>query len=207
MDWSLFPRGAIIGLSVAAPVGPMAVLCIRRTLARGRATGLLSGFGIAAADATYGAIAAFGLSSISSFLVDLQDVVRLVGGAFLLWLGWRTLRSRAADISQSGETGKINGIGAFLSTLGLTLTNPTTILSFVAIFSGIGFVSDEVGTASAVALVSGVFLGSTLWWVVLISLTAFLRGKLTVRRLTLINQFSGLVILTFGGIALLSAIR
>ncbi len=207
MDWSLFPRGALIGLSVAAPIGPMAVLCIRRTLARGRIAGLLSGFGIATADAVYGAIAAFGLSSVSSFLIDIEDFVRLIGGAFLLWLGWRTFRTRALDVPRAGENARVRGAGAFLSTLGLTLTNPTTILSFVAIFSGIGFVNDDVGTASAVALVIGVFTGSTLWWAILISGTAWLRERLTVSRLTFINRLSGLIILAFGVIALASLAR
>ena len=207
MEWSLFPQGALIGISVAAPVGPMAVLCIRRTLARGRGVGMLSGFGIATADALYGAIAAFGLSSISSFLIDIQDLVRLVGGAFLLWLGWRTFVTKAIGISRTADRGRVQGAGAFLSTLGLTLTNPTTILSFVAIFSGIGFVNDDVGTASAVALVTGVFTGSTLWWTILISGTALLGNKLTATRLTLINRASGLIILTFGGVTLLSIVR
>lgn len=207
MDWTLLPRGFVIGLSVAAPVGPMAVLCIRRTLARGRAAGMLSGFGIATADALYGAIAAFGLTSVSSLLIDLQDLVRLIGGAFLIWLGWKTLRTRAAAVSISADRGGAHGAGAYLSTFGLTLTNPTTILSFVAIFSGIGFVSDDVGTASAAALVVGVFSGSALWWVFLICATAILRGQLTAGRLTAVNRLSGLVILTFGGIALLSVIR
>jgi threonine/homoserine/homoserine lactone efflux protein len=207
MDWTLLPRGFLIGLSVAAPIGPMAVLCIRRTLSSGRASGFFSGVGIATADAFYGAIAAFGLNSVSSFLIDLQDLVRLIGGAFLLWLGWKTFGTRAADIPSSAAMNGMHGLGAYFSTLGLTLTNPTTILSFVAIFSGIGFVNDDVGTTSAVALVVGVFTGSTFWWVLLICATALLRGKLTARRLALVNRISGLVILTFGGIALLSVIR
>jgi threonine/homoserine/homoserine lactone efflux protein len=207
MDWSLFPRGFLIGLSVAAPVGPMAVLCIRRTLASGRLTGLLSGAGIASADACYGAIAAFGLTSVSSLLIDMQDLVRFIGGAFLLWLGWRTLRSPAAETTRIAESGSVQSAGAYLSTFGLTLTNPTTILSFVAIFSGIGFVNENAGTASAAALVAGVFIGSTIWWLILINATALLRTRLTSPRLALVNRVSGMVILTFGGIALLSAIR
>lgn len=207
MDISLFPRGLVIGVSVAAPVGPMAVLCMRRTVAYGRLTGFTSGLGIASADALYGAIAAFGLTSLSTFLVSLQDVVRIVGGLFLIFLGARTFRSQAAETARASGELKGGHAGAYLSTLGLTLTNPSTILSFAAIFSGFGIVSDSGRTASAAALVAGVFIGSCLWWLVLTGITAVLRSKLTPPRLTLVNRISGVVILAFGGIALLSVIR
>jgi threonine/homoserine/homoserine lactone efflux protein len=207
MDASLFPRGLIIGLSVAAPVGPMAVLCIRRTIAYGRLTGLVSGAGIASADAVYGAIAAFGLTSISTFLVDRQDVVRLVGGVFLCYLGLRTLRSRAAEIAGSADAKGSAHAAAYLSTLGLTLTNPTTILSFAAIFSGFGIASEGAGAGSASALVAGVFLGSCLWWLTLTSGTSLLRGWLTAGRLTWLNRISGAAILIFGVLAIASILR
>lgn len=207
MDISLFPRGLIIGLSVAAPVGPMAVLCIRRTIAYGRFTGLVSGAGIASADAIYGGIAAFGLTSVSSFLVDLQDVVRLVGGAFLCWLGYRTLRSHAAEVAGSADAKGAAHAAAYFSTLGLTLTNPTTILSFAAIFSGFGIASEGAGAGSASALVAGVFLGSCLWWLTLTSGTSLLRSWLTASRLTWLNRVSGAVILTFGVLAVASTLR
>lgn len=207
MDLSLFPRGLIIGVSVAAPVGPMAVLCIRRTIAYGRFTGLVSGAGIASADAIYGAIAAFGLTSISSFLVDLQDLVRLVGGAFLIYLGYRTLRSHAADVAGSVDAKGAAHAAAYLSTLGLTLTNPATILSFAAIFSGFGIASEGAGAGSATALVVGVFLGSCLWWLLLTGGTSLLRGWLTSGRLTWLNRVSGAVILVFGALAIASVLR
>jgi threonine/homoserine/homoserine lactone efflux protein len=204
MDWSLVPRGVLIGLSVAIPVGPMALLCMRRTLAFGFGAGITSGMGIATADALYGAVAAFGLTSISSFLVDLQDAVRFGGGLFLLYLGLATARARAGRV-EAGQTG--GRAGAYASTLGLTLTNPTTILSFAAIFSGFGVVSGDGGAGSASALVIGVFLGSALWWLVLVSGTGRLRGWLTAERLTWINRACGLAIGTFGLLALWSAIR
>jgi threonine/homoserine/homoserine lactone efflux protein len=207
VDWSLFPRGLLIGFSVALPVGPMAVLCIRRTLAHGWWTGLISGLGIALADALFGSIAAFGLTSISAVLIDFQDIVRVVGGLFLCYLGVRTFRTPAASVAAATASRSNRQIGAFLSTLGLTLTNPTTILSFAAIFSGFGVMEGNKGTASAFALVAGVFLGSTLWWVLLTGGTSLLRGKLTTERLTIVNRISGAVILIFGLVALASLLE
>jgi threonine/homoserine/homoserine lactone efflux protein len=207
MDWSAFPRGVLIGVSVAAPVGPMALLCIRRTLAGGAGAGFVSGVGVATADAFYGAVAAFGLTSISSLLLDYDDAVRFVGGLFLCYLGGTTLRSAAGSIAAGSESQRLGAVGAFLSTLGLTLTNPATILSFAAIFSGFGFVSEDAGMGSAAALVAGVFSGSTLWWLVLSSGTDRFRGWLTSQRLTWINRACGTAILGFGLMALFSTIR
>jgi threonine/homoserine/homoserine lactone efflux protein len=202
MDWGLFPRGILIGVSVAAPVGPMAVLCIRRTLAHGRLAGFVSGLGIASADAVYGAVAAFGLTSVSHLLVDQQAWIRLLGGLFLVYLGLRTVRAPAATTARSGASPGTAAIAAFAATLGLTLTNPLTILSFAAIFAGFGVVEGNRGTWSAAALVTGVFLGSAFWWLVLTTGTGLLRGRLTPARLTWVNRLSGAVIAVFGVVAL-----
>jgi threonine/homoserine/homoserine lactone efflux protein len=208
MDWGLFPRGVIIGLSVAAPVGPMAILCMRRTLAQGRLAGFVSGLGIATADACYGAIAAFGLTSVANVLVDQSSWIRILGGAFLVYLGIKTVRAQplegAADDSPRRPA---DGLLAFGSTLGLTLTNPTTILSFVAIFAGFGVAGRGHETTSAAALVIGVFAGSALWWLILTGGTGLLRGWLTVPRLTWINRASGAVIGVFGALAVASLFR
>lgn len=203
----MFPRGLLIGVSVAAPVGPMAVLCIRRTLAFGRRTGLVSGSGIASADAVYAAVAAFGLTSITSLLVDLQNPVRLIGGVFLLYLGLTTFRSVASEVGGTADQEGASVAGAYFSTFGLTLTNPATILSFVAIFAGFGVAESGAGTLSAIALVAGVFLGSCLWWLMLITATGLMRSRLNAKRLTWLNRISGVVITTFGVVALVSLIR
>ena len=157
MEISYFARGFAVGLAIAAPVGAIGLLCIRRTLADGRLAGFVSGLGAATADAIYGAVAALGLTAISSPIVTYQTAVRLIGGIFLMYLGVRTTQSHPALDS---KTGAAHGLAAaFSSTLALTLTNPTTILSFAAVFAGLG-----LGTASdrgsAVLMVSGVFLGS-----------------------------------------------
>jgi threonine/homoserine/homoserine lactone efflux protein len=208
MDWSLFPRGIVIGLSVAAPIGPMAVLCIRRTLAQGRLSGIVSGLGVATADACYGAIAAFGITSVAALLVDQTTSIRLVGGLFLLYLGLKTLTSPPAVAAPEPTDRRASrGAAAYASTLALTLTNPTTILSFAAIFAGFGVAAGGRGSASAAALVAGVFAGSALWWLLLAGGTGLLRGWLTPARLRWVNRLSGTTIAAFGVLALIGSLR
>ena len=137
MDIEFFARGLVIGLAIAAPVGPIGLLCIRRSLADGFPLGFLTGLGAAAADGVYGAIAAFGLTAVSSFLVAQQRWLALGGGLALLWLGWQSIRRPPADTAADGG-GNTSRAGAFASTFVLTLANPATILSFVAVFAGLG---------------------------------------------------------------------
>jgi threonine/homoserine/homoserine lactone efflux protein len=196
---SLFVEGVVIGFAVAAPVGPIGVLCIRRTLADGRASGFVSGLGAATADAAYGAVAALGLTFVTSLLVGAEAWLRLVGGVFLVFLGVRTFLFRPAE--RPTVAGKGDLVGAYASTLVLTLTNPTTILSFAAIFAGLGAGSAE-GSFAALLLVPGVFLGSALWWFVLSGATSLLRARLSAGGLRWVNRVSGVVITAFGVVAL-----
>ncbi len=205
MDGSFFVRGLLIGLSIAAAVGPMSILCIQRTLQRGQRYGLISGLGIATADAAYGCIAAFGLTLISNFFVSQQLWIRLIGGLFLIYLGIRTLLSKPAERAATAKASSF--LSAYISTLLLTLTNPTTILSFVAIFAGIGVGGASKSYSSAIMVVLGVFVGSVLWWCVLTSIVSFLRTRFTNRWLLWINRVSGGIIVTFGVIALVSVFK
>lgn len=202
MDFLILLRGLILGFSIAAPVGPIGVLCIRRTLAEGRAVGLASGLGAATADAAYGLIAAFGLTAISGALVAQQFWLGVLGGLFLLYLGVRTLLAKPAEHSAASTRRGL--AGAYLSTLALTLTNPMTILSFVAIFAGFGLAS-EANYGAASVLVVGVFLGSALWWLGLSTAVSWLRTRFNPQTLVWVNRLSGLIIMVFGVIALWSA--
>lgn len=205
MNLPFFLQGILIGLSIAAPVGPIGILCIRRTLENGRMMGFLTGFGAATADAVYGAIAAFGLTSISLLLINYQDFLRLVGGLFLIFLGSRTFFAKPS--SKSIQTRETNHINAYLSTFFLTITNPMTILSFIGIFAGLGIATNnESRTSDAILLVIGVFIGSTIWWVLLSSAAAILRTRLTTGGLLWVNRISGMIIFGFGLIALGSLI-
>ncbi len=200
MNFAFLLKGTLIGFSIAAPVGPIGVLCIRRTLAKGRVAGLISGLGAATADAVYGCIAGFGLTFISQFLVNQQNLLRLVGGLFLLYLGIKTFLSKGSEEKiENKDKGLWSG---YLTTFFLTLTNPLTILSFVAIFAGMGIVSSGGDYTSALALVLGVFIGSALWWMLLTGGAGFFQKKINVQGLAWINKISGIIIIGFGMMAL-----
>jgi threonine/homoserine/homoserine lactone efflux protein len=195
-----FLRGLIIGLSIAAPVGPIGVLCIRRTLSEGRTTGLFTGLGAASADAIYGYVAGSGLVFISSVLVGQQVWLRIIGGLFLCLLGVKTVLSRPAEHAASVR--RYHHAEAYVSTFFLTLTNPMTILSFAAVFAGLGLSGGSY--TSAELLVLGVFSGSALWWLILSSTVSAFRGGFHSRRLKWVNRISGMIILAFGVLALAS---
>ncbi len=188
----MFLKGLILGFSIAAPVGPIGLLCIQRTLSRGRLHGFVSGLGAATADACYGLVAAFGLTAVISFLLGLQFWLQLVGGLFLLWLGVKTLLSSSQPAPAAGAQEK-NGLGrAFASVLLLTLANPATILSFFAVFAGLGI---DAKSGSALGLVAGVFLGSAAWWLLLSFLAGLFRRHLQDGRLRILNIIAGLSLL------------
>jgi threonine/homoserine/homoserine lactone efflux protein len=197
-----FIKGVVLGFSIAAPVGPIGVLCIRRTLGYGMLNGFLSGMGAATADGIYGCIAAFGVTGISVFLLDGQFILRLFGGAFLVYLGYRTFQ---AVPSQGFKKDKGKGLlGAYASAFLLTMTNPMTIVSFAAVFSALGLGGTGSGNLSSVALVLGVFSGSMSWWFVLSGTVGLLRSRFEQGTLKWVNRASGLVIAGFGLFSLLS---
>jgi threonine/homoserine/homoserine lactone efflux protein len=202
MDGSYFARGLVIGFAIAAPVGAIGLLCIRRTLAAGRLTGFVSGLGAATADVFYGAVAALGLTAVSAAIVEHQGAVRLIGGVFLIYLGARTALSH--PVMRAGRDSPRGLAAAYGSTLALTLTNPSTILSFAAIFAGLGLGASAADRGSAVLMVGGVFLGSALWWLVLSGVVGSFRRALTPDRLRWVNRLSGTALIGFGVLALLS---
>lgn len=194
-------RGFLIGFAIAAPVGPIGVLCIRRTLANGRFVGFVSGLGAATADMFYGTVAAFGLTAIQSILVGQQFWLHLLGGLFLLYLGARTFFAKPAEKATKTES-KRGLFSAYLSTLGLTLTNPATIISFTVVFAGI-LPSSVVQGMSSFALVIGVFLGSAAWWLTLSGIIGWLRERFTPAWMVWVNRLAGIVIFSFGIAALI----
>ena len=191
---ALFAKGLAFGFVLAATVGPMWVLCFRRTVAHGALGGFVSGMGIAVADGLYGAVAAFGLTVVSGFLLQHGFVIGLTGAVFLVYLGITTLTARP-ELETKNEL-QASLARAFLSTLGLTLANPPTILAFAAIFAGLGLASGQSYAAAAVVTL-GVFLGSSAWWVILSALAGRFRAYVNTRFGRAVNLVSGLTILGF----------
>jgi threonine/homoserine/homoserine lactone efflux protein len=203
VDLAVFLRGLAIGFGIAAPVGPIGILCIRRTLADGRAVGFAAGLGAATADSLYGAVAAFGLTLVSSALIGQRVWLQAVGGVFLCYLGIRTWM--AAPARTTSETRRGPGlVTAWATTFALTVTNPTTILSFAAIFAGLGLGGGSSGYGSASIMVLGVFLGSAFWWLLLSTGVGFLRASITPVHLRWVNRGAAAIITAFGLGALLS---
>ena len=204
MDMSLLVRGTILGFSIAAPVGPIGVLVIRESMTAGRRAGLLTGLGAATADGLYGLVGGLGLTTVSALLVSHATALRVVGGVFMLWLGARTFLAAPAGEAAAvtaREDGRI-----YLTGLLLTVTNPMTILSFAAMFAGLGVASGMDGRwAGVVTLVAGVLSGSAAWWLILSGAASIAGRKLTPSRLRWVNRVSGLIITAFGTLALVAA--
>lgn len=203
MSTILLLKGMLVGVAIAAPVGPIGILCIRRTLAQGRLYGLVSGLGAACADTLYGLIAGFGLNMVTSFLTGQRLWLQLLGGLFLCFLGIRTAMTRTSD-AQEPVKGK-HLAGAFTSVFFLTLANPVTILAFMGIFAALELTQHNVG--GALVMVSGVFIGSACWWLLLSAGVGFFRSKINQKGLNLINLVSGIIIVVFGLAALYDAVR
>lgn len=202
---AFFLKGLLIGFSIAAPVGPIGLLCIQRTMAYGRESGLVTGLGAATADGLYGSVAAFGLTTISGFLVGQQFWFRLVGGMFLLYLGTKAFLSRPAEkAATSSHEGLFLDYG---STVILTITNPMTILSFAAVFAGLGLANSGGGRASAALMIAGVVLGSTLWWFVLSAGVSLFQAKFNSNSLKIVNRISGAILIGFAVFAFASLLR
>ena len=197
-------KGIIIGFSISVPVGPAAILCIRRTLKNGKIHGIVSGLGTSTADVIHGIIAVSGLTFISEFLVKEQLWFRLVGGLFLCCIGVRILRSRLTqDITSGNNAGYFSH---YISKIFLTLVNPGAFFALAAIFAGVGVVKTEAHYTSAASLVGGVFIGSVIWWCILVNIASLFLGNLGSVRLARLNRISGIIITGFGLLVLVSLV-
>jgi len=199
----LFIKAFVIGFSIAAPVGPIGLLCVQRSLKRGFRSGLATGLGAASADTLYGLLGAIGITGVALSAPSLAIFLKVVGGAFLVWLAWGIARDalnpkHAAEAVASTELTR-----DFLTAFGLTLSNPMTILAFIAIFAALDPLSGEPQAGEAMwlgtcSMLAGVFLGSAAWWLCLSGLTAALRKKMSVSFMRVISTMSAVAIGTFG---------
>jgi threonine/homoserine/homoserine lactone efflux protein len=203
MEMTYLLKGLVVGFVIAAPVGPIGILCARRTLTHGRRAGFFSGMGAATADSFYGFVAAFGLTFISDFLSGHRFWLRLAGGVLLLFLGIRTLMAQPERRSLFRIRRK-RYAGMYASTFFLTLTNPMTIFSFAAVFAGFGLAGAKGDLVSAGTLVLGVFLGSGIWWLFLVGVFGIFKRRFEHHELHWVNRIAGLIIAGSGVLALLS---
>lgn len=203
MDPALFLKSVLLGLAIAAPLGPIGALCINRTLERGFVAGAAGGLGTALADGVYATLAAMGFAAFSGVLAQIDTPLRLIGGAFMLWLGWKSLTPKppraAAKISARDL------LGTTAATFLLTITNPMTILSFAALFAGLGLASTS-GFTGAWPVVAGVFAGSMLWWSLLSGGVALMHHRLPEGFTIWVSRLSGAVLISFGVWAVASAL-
>ena len=203
MDLVLFGKSLLLGLAIAAPIGPIGTLCINRTLDKGFVAGVAGGLGTALADALYAALAAIGFAAFSGLLMIIDTPLRLIGGAFMLWLGFKSLNATPAP-----GVAKVSArdlLGTTAATFTLTIVNPMTILSFTALFAGLGLATSATGMR-ALLVVAGVFTGSMLWWVILSGGISIVRHRLPVSFAVWISRLSGILLLGFGAWALVTAL-
>jgi threonine/homoserine/homoserine lactone efflux protein len=212
---NIFVKGLIVGFALAAPVGPIAALCVQRTIARRWMAGLVSGLGAAVADALYGLIAAFGATFISEFLINEHEWLQRVGGVILILLGLRlilkrvepreTVASATGNANANGEVeAKRRGLtGYFFATLVLTLTNPMTFVAFAAVFATMGLGATRGHSILTLELVAGVFAGSALWWTILTALAHAVRHHFDFRKLAVVNRATGIFVIAVGIVYLL----
>jgi threonine/homoserine/homoserine lactone efflux protein len=190
---SLFLQSLLIGLSIAAPVGPIGLLTIQRTLQSGRIAGLATGLGAAAADAVYGALGAYGVSAMIHALTAARLPLALGGGVFLLWMAWSIWRAPVAERAATVRGGS-DLMRCFAGTFVLTLSNPATILSFIAVF---GMMAGRAAVTSPAVMVAGVLIGSALWWLLLSSVVGHLREHFDAHWRRRVNVMSALVLAGF----------
>jgi len=203
MEPIFFLKGLIIGFAMAVPIGPIGVMCIRKTLAEGHTRGLIIGLGAASADSLYSSIAAFGLTFISDVISTQHFWLRLIGGGLLLFLGIRTFRAKRKDPKVPSDNKGL--LGSYITAFLLALTNPVTIFAFVAVFAAFGL-GYRLSISSACILVIGVFTGSCLWFLSLGYVATLFREKLDAGGLTWVNRISGVLIILSGVAALVSLI-
>jgi threonine/homoserine/homoserine lactone efflux protein len=204
----LLIKGFVLGFSIAAGIGPIGLLCIRKTLVYGKLSGFISGMGAATADAVYGFIAVFGLTAITNVLLAQKFYLNMIGGLFLCYLGVKAFFVK--QVNPANAIVDVSGgslIGDYVTTFLLTIINPMTILVFMALFAGFGLANSATNYASTTIFVFGVFAGSGLWWLILSLCVGAFREKITTKWLLVLNKISGLIIFGFGLYALAALIK
>jgi threonine/homoserine/homoserine lactone efflux protein len=202
---ALFLKGIVVGIVIAVPVGPVGVICVRRTIFEGKLAGFVSGLGAATADASFGVIAGFGLTVVSDWLIDYQNWLRAAGGCYLLYIGGRAFAAEPPS-ELGSEHDPESLLRDFVSTFVLAVTNPITVLAFLGIFTAIGFGGTQATYGSASILVLGVWSGSLLWWLILSFGVGRVRHSIEPRHLGWISRGSGAILFSSGVVLLITLV-
>lgn len=198
-------QGAIYGLLVAAPVGPIGILCIKRSIVQGRTYGIVSGLGAASADLIYGIIGALGISGLAAFLSGYKAWIQLAGACILLIIGFNMYRASAA-VANDDRPRPASLLRSYLSAFLMTLSNPMTIMLFIGIISSAGLVAEHGHPVRIIALLAGIFLGSALWWVLLCTLSGSFSKRLRPGGMRWVNRISGIAIMALSIISILQSL-
>ncbi len=197
-------KGLIVGFLASIPLGPVGVLCIQRTINKGRYSGLISGMGAATVDMFFALVAALGLTYIINFIEEKQFFIQLIGGGVLIFLGTKIFNTNPIKQIRKHRRRKNKLIEDYLSVFFLTLSNPLAVFLFIAAFAGIGMVTSNDSSLKSSLIILGVFLGATLWWLTLTFLIDFFRKHFRLKQLWWINKIAGVLIIVFGVAAMLS---
>jgi threonine/homoserine/homoserine lactone efflux protein len=197
-------KGLIVGFLASIPLGPVGVLCIQRTINKGRYSGLISGMGAATVDMFFALIAALGLTYIINFIEEKQFFIQLIGGGVLIFLGTKIFNTNPIKQIRKHRRKKNKLIEDYLSVFFLTLSNPLAVFLFIAAFAGIGMVTSKDSSLKSSLIILGVFIGATLWWSILTFLIDFFRKHFRLKQLWWINKIAGVLIIVFGVAAMLS---
>ncbi|MFP4557057.1 MAG: LysE family translocator [Bacteroidales bacterium] len=207
MTIPIFIKGIIVGLLASIPLGPIGVICIQRTINKGKVSGFLSGLGAASADTIFAAIAGFSLTFIINYIEERQVIFQAVGGIVVFLLGIKIFYTNPVKQLRRHKRKKDNLLEDYLSVLAVTITNPLAVFLFIALFASLGIVTDSINWTKSLTTTSGVFVGAALWWYILTSLVNFYRRRFRLKQLWWINKISGAAIFTLGAIAIIGLAR
>lgn len=204
---TLLIKGILVGLLASIPLGPVGIICIQRTINKGKLSGFLSGIGAASADTIFAAIAGFSLTFIISYIEEKQIIFQAVGGIVVLLLGIKIFYTNPIKQLRRHKRKKNNLLEDYLSVLLVTITNPLAIFLFIALFASLGIVAEGAGITSSLVATGGVFIGAAAWWYILITLVDIFRAKFRLKQLWWINKISGTLIFALGAVALIGIVR
>ncbi len=207
MILTLFIKGIIVGLLASIPLGPIGVICIQRTINKGKLSGFLSGMGAASADTIFAAIAGFSLTFIISFIEERQVVFQAIGGIIVFALGVKIFYTNPIKQLRRHKRKKNSLLEDYLSVLLVTITNPLAVFLFIALFASLGVVTEGTNFLLSLVATSGVFIGAILWWYTLTSLVDIFRSRFRLKQLWWINKISGAAIFIIGAVAIIGLIR